>query len=581
MGNQIGGPLARFGHRVLYGPAANHMTEDELWEYRARIAKPIPILAHKARTFEPDDNVRGQEWKTMNILSAGLGFDVQVINQLYSLFCIADLDNSGMIDVYEFLVFFDLENSPFNRRMFGVFDMDASGEIDFLEFACAIWNLCTWPVARLPALMFCVYDQDNSGQLDLKECEDLVMDVYAQRKVRTGAGLLIDSLRGVATPGLYKGDILVKEKDFVAWADEHPESYFPLKCQWLLLRNKVLGAEEAVRLSLEKAADFRAGEMQRKQQEKMWEAEDEQETGAIDEETTDLKALARAEDALEDENALQERLKAVSYLRVARNKRYKEWYKTLSKIEERSDPLSMLMRFSKRDLAHTLRKEFDEAWTRAMSELQRRTYDREGRLRRLVGHKKGKEDLYFVRKNPLSLSEEELRDSRVRYSTSDGKLTWAEQQHEAHKRRKREFRHAGGNAHLAHGVLSKEKLLESKERVRRDQAEMRRFIGLEEDEDEGEEDTESDEDNKDTRKHIKGGAIVTSALAKDDQDYDTDDEEAEREARTEELQRRRRSDLIRQGYANAPASSRRVAAPGQGSIQDLAKNHFDHGKGAV
>lgn len=654
----MGQQASRFGQRVLYGKEENRLTEDEVWLAKVRAAKPIVILAHKFRQFEPNNNIQGQDWRTMNILSAGLGFDVKVINQLYSLFCIADLDQGGSIDVREFVYFFQLEDSRFTRRMFTIFDMDRSGEIDFLEFACAIWNLCTWPEDELASLMFSVYDEGNVGKLDLKVCEDLILDIFERRKIKFGATTLVSSLRRITKAGLYKDEVFVEEEDFLEWAEDHPESYAPLTYQFLLLRAKVLGVEywntigraareqtmkdlerlirqslgpagamDAVKLSLEKAADFRAAELQRKQQQKMW-SEDEL-PGRVREAEKDPHEVQREE----DEAALKERLKAMSYLRQARHMRYQEWYKTLSRIEQRSDPLSMLLQLSQRQLTKKLRQEFNEEWTHATKELQRRTYDREGRLRRLLSGKKSKEEVFFMRKSPLDLTEEELRDSVVHYSSTTDKLTWAEQQHEGHKRVKREFRHAGGNPHLSHGVVSVDAILASKARVRTDKSILK--LGLEEEmekkgekgkdpskkrskqgapkdannsagisdddsEDGGSDQGDSESDDSDEEflealqrrrkavleglelkrrgsgKNPSANVLSDSILGRtdhavDEDDYDTDDEEADREARASAIAAKRLKHLIRQGYANAPASSRRKAKPGQYVMQNLKR----------
>jgi Ca2+-binding EF-hand superfamily protein len=70
-------------------------------------------------------------------------FTKREIAQLYNLFCKADVDLSGTVDMVELLTLLDIERTSFSVRVFSIFDEDKSGLIDFKEFVLAAWNYCT------------------------------------------------------------------------------------------------------------------------------------------------------------------------------------------------------------------------------------------------------------------------------------------------------------------------------------------------------------------------------------------------------------------------------------------------------
>lgn len=445
------------------------LNEDERLEKRARRAKPIVIMSSKFKTFEPNNKVEGQSWRTMNIMSKGLGLDIQVINQLYSLFCIADLDKGGTIDVYEFLYFMKLEDSPFSRKMFSLFDSDKSNEIDLLEFVCAVWNLATWAEDELGKMMFYLYDEDNSGFLELEECRQLIADVYGARSDKTEQEILVDSLSNIAVKGVYADEDRVYFADFMGWLEINDEALLSLRCMYQIVRKSILGheywdtigvnarkqtldallgivrdilgppgAQEAVARALARANKRKEKEVQRRRNEKLWG------NVSIEDSFDERQKLLRKK-----EDEARHRANAVNYLHGERNKRVHEWYKTRDKIMGQGDPLSVILRFSNREFLSDLRAEFEGHWQRAMVTLQDKMYDREGRLETLVGLKAPKSEVYAQRKQPQSLGAEERRDSNILYSSAVGKLTWVEQRHSRKKSLQKDLRHAGGNLHLA------------------------------------------------------------------------------------------------------------------------------------
>ena len=53
------------------------------------------------------------------------------IANLYTVYRLVDVDNSGTIEVNELLAHIDVDKTKFTERIFSIFDEDRSGQIDF------------------------------------------------------------------------------------------------------------------------------------------------------------------------------------------------------------------------------------------------------------------------------------------------------------------------------------------------------------------------------------------------------------------------------------------------------------------
>ena len=117
-------------------------------------------------------------------MTTSLSFSPRSIEKLHDLFRTIDLDDSGSIDMNEFLIFFHLQKSRFAIRCFNVIDADGSGEIDFGEFVLGLWNFCTFDTASLCRFAFEMYDTDGSGFLDHDEIKFIVRELYGKRNFK-------------------------------------------------------------------------------------------------------------------------------------------------------------------------------------------------------------------------------------------------------------------------------------------------------------------------------------------------------------------------------------------------------------
>ena len=75
-------------------------------------------------SLNPYDNPKILAWKPQ---FEALQFNTDTITKIYQIYRKIDVDDSGSIDVYELLTFFDMEGTKFQARVFTILDRDRSG----------------------------------------------------------------------------------------------------------------------------------------------------------------------------------------------------------------------------------------------------------------------------------------------------------------------------------------------------------------------------------------------------------------------------------------------------------------------
>ena len=88
------------------------------------------------REFVPSEDITGQDKTALDILIKFM--TKEQIDQLWTIYCEIDVDQSGSIRDDEFRAFFSMEKDPFNQKLFSCFDADDSGYLNFFEFTCAV-----------------------------------------------------------------------------------------------------------------------------------------------------------------------------------------------------------------------------------------------------------------------------------------------------------------------------------------------------------------------------------------------------------------------------------------------------------
>ena len=84
----------------------------------------------------------------------------------------------GLISLSEFLIHFDLDASPFSKRVFEVMDHDGGGKIDFCEFVMCLYSYCTNDWHGLVDFAFDLVDKSKDDALSFAELRELIETVY-------------------------------------------------------------------------------------------------------------------------------------------------------------------------------------------------------------------------------------------------------------------------------------------------------------------------------------------------------------------------------------------------------------------
>lgn len=75
----------------------------------------------------------------------------------------------GLIRPAELFAYFEVEGTPFERKIFALFDEDKSGVINFLEFVCTLWNILTLPQGDFGSVAFLLRDPSGRNLISCKK----------------------------------------------------------------------------------------------------------------------------------------------------------------------------------------------------------------------------------------------------------------------------------------------------------------------------------------------------------------------------------------------------------------------------
>lgn len=178
-------------------------------------------------------NHKPELFNKLQTLAKKLQLNTKDVKAMFRMFSNIDVDGSGVISMLEFLNFFGLEQTEFNKRTFQLMDTDKSGKIDFVEFVGAIYNYCTFTWQGLCRYAFDLFDDDQSGFLDVPEVIDLVRYVYGKPlddKVMKILENIDEDMSGTIT-----------FKEFCKKNKNYPSLLFPAFHMQEVLRSKCLG----------------------------------------------------------------------------------------------------------------------------------------------------------------------------------------------------------------------------------------------------------------------------------------------------------------------------------------------------
>lgn len=150
-----------------------------------------------------------------------LGLTKKEISRLAEAFAKADDDGSGALALEEFTKYIGVEHSKFAERVFGIMDIDQSGFIDFFEFVVAVWHYATLSTEELSRFSLSIYDTDGDGMFSRTEITRMFCEVCGDSFARSEkAQFLIQCVEEVALRHNVDGHITMKL--YSEFASAHP-----------------------------------------------------------------------------------------------------------------------------------------------------------------------------------------------------------------------------------------------------------------------------------------------------------------------------------------------------------------------
>ena len=142
--------------------------------------------------------------------------------------------SDGRISRREFFAHFELEDTPFARRVFSVMDSDGGGEIDFGEFVMSLYAYCTQEWRGLVDFAFDLADSHKDGSLSMGELRSLVQVVYGGGDVDATVERVLLKIDG-------NSDGAISRAEFHEQSRRFPVLLFPAFQTQGALRSKVMG----------------------------------------------------------------------------------------------------------------------------------------------------------------------------------------------------------------------------------------------------------------------------------------------------------------------------------------------------
>ena len=178
---------------------------------------------------------------------AALGWKRKTVERLWVAFCrIRQAPNNktfdGEITKDAFIQYFraDFQQShSYIDRCFQYFDTTGSGTIDFLEFAIAVWNICSMEVDALSNFAFDLYDVDiPHGELSFPDIERMMIELFGEDGIKYGTGKA--AMDGITLYAEERGGRL-KPADFTIYAYRHQMILFPIFTIQKAIQRRVMG----------------------------------------------------------------------------------------------------------------------------------------------------------------------------------------------------------------------------------------------------------------------------------------------------------------------------------------------------
>ena len=173
---------------------------------------------------------------------AALGWKRKTAERLWVAFCRINKSLDEEITRDEFIQYFaaDFQQShSYIDKCFQYFDTTGSGTIDFLEFAIAVWNICSMEVDALSNFAFDLFDVDlPHGELSFPDIERMMIELFGEDGIKSGTGKV--AMDDITLYAEERGGRL-KSADFTIYTHRHQMILFPIFTIQNAIQRRVMG----------------------------------------------------------------------------------------------------------------------------------------------------------------------------------------------------------------------------------------------------------------------------------------------------------------------------------------------------
>jgi Ca2+-binding EF-hand superfamily protein len=102
-----------------------------------------------------------------------------------------DRNNSGFINIKEFIDTLKIERTIASEEVFEDMDFTHDGRISFREFTLLIWRFCTRGLESIAEFAFDIYDTDNSQELTQDEIKEMILETHGKLTDKHNVSIII------------------------------------------------------------------------------------------------------------------------------------------------------------------------------------------------------------------------------------------------------------------------------------------------------------------------------------------------------------------------------------------------------
>jgi hypothetical protein len=188
------------------------------------------------RKYEIDEDVFGFDTISFEFFSK-LGLSQTDLDLLFTSFYDMDSDNSGTIRIDEFLIYFSVEGSIINNKIFSVFETNQC--LSFMTYATTLWYFLSLDTNRIGAFVYRMFDQKNDDVMSIPQIVNMMKEVNADDS--GNASKIEASVKSL--PGYGERRTEINLSKFMTWAATVQSIFMPVTKTQFIIRAGLIGRQ--------------------------------------------------------------------------------------------------------------------------------------------------------------------------------------------------------------------------------------------------------------------------------------------------------------------------------------------------